>query len=129
MEFLDKTKKTCLGYGGSQSSQTGRKQISSTAKGKGKKVPQKVESKKTHPTTNKVAAYKQVEGTGVVERQDDAVEGTCVQSGNQDQATQDVATDKEGEVAGVQSESQDQDIDDSSIHDESQSQSQQHDQS
>ena len=97
--------------------------ISSSSKGKGKQVTQKVASKKTHPTGNKVAADKQAEGTGVDESQDVAVEGTCVQSGIQDQGTQDVATEKQDEIVGVQSQSQDQPID------ESQCQSQQQDQS
>lgn len=86
-------------------------------------MPQKVASKKTHPTGNKVVVDKQAEGTRVDESQDVAVEGTCVQSEIQDQGTQDVATDKEVEIAGVLSQSQDQ-----TIH-ESQCQSQQQDQS
>ncbi|PWA70957.1 transposase, mutator type [Artemisia annua] len=106
-------RKTCLGYGGTQSSQTApKRQKCSTAKGKGKKVPQKVASNKTHPTGNKVAADNQAEGTGADESQDVAVE---------DQGTQDVATEKQDEFAGVQSRSQDQPID------ESQCQSQQQD--
>jgi hypothetical protein len=117
-------RKICIGYGGTQSSQTGgKKQNSSSSKGKGKQVPQKVASKKTHPTGNKVAADKQAEGTCVDKSQDVAVEGTCVQSRIQDQGTQDVATEKQDEIAGVQSQSQDQPID------ESQCQSQQQDQS
>jgi hypothetical protein len=95
-------RKTCIGYGGTQSSQTGsKKQNSSSSKGKSKQVTQKVASKKTHPTGNKVAADKQAEGTGVDESEDVAIEGTCVQSGIQDQGTKDVATEKQDEIAGI----------------------------
>ncbi|PWA75659.1 hypothetical protein CTI12_AA115750 [Artemisia annua] len=115
-------RKTCLGIAGTQSSQTGlKRQKCSTAKGKGKQVPQKVASKKTHPTSNKVAADKQTEGTGADESQDVAIE---------DQGTQDVATEKQDEFAGIQSQSQDQPIDESQCQsqqqDLSQSQSQVH---
>ncbi|PWA62361.1 protein kinase-like domain, Leucine-rich repeat domain, L domain-like protein [Artemisia annua] len=89
--------------------------------GNGKKVPQKVASKKTHPTSNKVAADKQVEGTGVDESQGVAVE---------DKGNQDVATEKQDEFAGVQSQSQDRPSDESQCQsqqqDLSQSQSQVH---
>lgn len=67
-----------------------RAEISRTDnKGNVKQVPTKAASKKTHPKSNKVAVDKEAEGTGVVESQVSAVQGSGVQYENQDPTTED----------------------------------------